>query len=381
MPRLAGLLFHSGAIFGLLTLIAPPVLGDPSPAPSSWHAFLSDGDTRKIVPDATKLNNGELARLEYSDYQGTRARLAVAPVQSALPGSPNVNLDASLPYWWWYGWAGAADVISYEGGQLPVGDISSIVTAALQNTHRFRVLERSQIEQILAEQDLGAGGRISAATAPKVGDMVGAQYLILTSVNLWNPSASSKGLGLGGITGGALGVGNINSKKAKVEMTFRVVDAATGEVVSVVRSKGESGGFKLGVGALGWTGALIGGMGHLGKDPDATAAVVACVTRAIHQIATNLDAKPWTSSIAKVTPEKVFVRGGEDVGLTPGLELVAFSKGEAITDENGATIGWDMSECGRLRIVSVQEKIAVATIESGCTDLKTGDLVKEVKGP
>jgi curli biogenesis system outer membrane secretion channel CsgG len=43
----------------------------------------------------------------------------------------------------------------------------------------LRVVDRSQIRQLLAEQDLGAQGRVDASTAAKIGKVVGAKWVIL----------------------------------------------------------------------------------------------------------------------------------------------------------------------------------------------------------
>jgi curli biogenesis system outer membrane secretion channel CsgG len=366
-------------ILAILVLEASAATASPPDSTvQDWHAYIEDERERVDLSRLEELNNGELARLKFTAGRGPRPTIAIAPVQSALPGSSSTHIDTSVPYWYWYGWGGYPEIVGYDGGQLPVGDIGSIVTAALQNTRRFRVVERGDISQLLAEQDMGQGGRVSSGSAPKLGQLLGAQYLVLVSVNAWNPAASSKGLGLGGVTGKFLGAGNVKTSKAKVEMTFRVVDAETGEIVDpVVRSKGESGGFRLDAGAVGWTGPLLAGMGHLGKDPDAAAAVVACVSRAVFRIASELDARPWRSSIAMVRDGRIVVRGGEDVGLASGITLVAYSKGEAITDDDGKVLAYDSVECGRLRISSVQEKISIAVIEAGCDSLRAGDLVRE----
>ena len=41
-----------------------------------------------------------------------------------------------------------------------------------------RVVEREQIEKLIAEQNLGASGKVSSETAAKVGKLVGARYVI-----------------------------------------------------------------------------------------------------------------------------------------------------------------------------------------------------------
>jgi len=42
-----------------------------------------------------------------------------------------------------------------------------------------RVVERAEIQKLLDEQNLGAQGRVDAATAAKIGKLVGARYMVM----------------------------------------------------------------------------------------------------------------------------------------------------------------------------------------------------------
>lgn len=61
---------------------------------------------------------------------------------------------------------------------LEVGMQQMLTTEFAQNP-ALRVVDRSQIKSLLAEQDLGAQGRVDANTAAKIGKVVGAKYAIL----------------------------------------------------------------------------------------------------------------------------------------------------------------------------------------------------------
>ena len=61
---------------------------------------------------------------------------------------------------------------------LGVG-FQQMLTTELSQNPAFRVVDRSQIKSLLAEQDLGAAGRVDANTAAKVGKVVGAKYVVM----------------------------------------------------------------------------------------------------------------------------------------------------------------------------------------------------------
>src|SRR6185503_16935363 len=61
---------------------------------------------------------------------------------------------------------------------LQVGMQQMLTTEFAQNP-ALRVVDRTQIKSLLAEQDLGAQGRVDANTAAKIGKVVGAKYVVM----------------------------------------------------------------------------------------------------------------------------------------------------------------------------------------------------------
>ena len=56
--------------------------------------------------------------------------------------------------------------------------IAGMMISELAANSSARVVERDQIEKLLAEQNLGASGKVSPETAAKIGKLVGARYVI-----------------------------------------------------------------------------------------------------------------------------------------------------------------------------------------------------------
>lgn len=63
---------------------------------------------------------------------------------------------------------------------LQVGLQQMMITEFAANPG-LRVVERSQISQLLSEQDLGDNGRVDDATAARIGRIVGARYMVFGS--------------------------------------------------------------------------------------------------------------------------------------------------------------------------------------------------------
>src|SRR5438105_2139092 len=98
------------------------------------------------------------------------------PVMAVVDFSNSTNAG------WWSG--GMAD------------DLADMLTNELAGLDKFKMVERKQLGAILGEQDLGAAGRVSKATAAKVGKMTGAQYLVTGTVSAYEEDTKGSGGGV-----------------------------------------------------------------------------------------------------------------------------------------------------------------------------------------
>ncbi|HEX9691002.1 MAG TPA: CsgG/HfaB family protein [Gemmatimonadales bacterium] len=89
--------------------------------------------------------------------------------------------------------------------------LQELLITELAMNSSLRVVERGRIKDLMAEQDLGASGRVDASTAAQIGKLVGAKYTIM---------------------GGFIEVNN------SLTLTARVVDGETAEIVKADRVRG-----------------------------------------------------------------------------------------------------------------------------------------------
>lgn len=137
----------------------------------------------------------------------SHASLAAKPVL----GVAEFNNTATGTYWWGGG-------VGWE--------LSSMLSNELSNTGKFRVVERAKLEPVLREQNLAASGRVSQGTAAKIGQMSGAQYLVMGTVSAFESDTSDTG---GGISFGGISIGG-KKGEAYMAIDLRVVDTTTSEV-------------------------------------------------------------------------------------------------------------------------------------------------------
>ncbi|MBC2604967.1 CsgG/HfaB family protein [Pelagicoccus albus] len=310
----------------------------------------------------------DLIKVQYGEYEGPQTRIGVLPVEnSSSTGSYQVNY-------------GNGQSVSYSVGdfnQVPVNGIDAMITDILNNTGRFRIVERQVLDNLLNEQDLGASGRISQPSAAKVGKVLGAKTFIKAVVTSYEPNFKGNKIGLGGITGGALAGVSVGGSKSMVQMAFRLIDAETSEVtftkqVTVVTSS-KSLGF--GGGAWGGSGAAGGAFSNFSKAPIGKAMIVA-VNVGIYELIKQIGIEPAEGSVIQVANGQVIINLGEDV-VSVGDKLQAVSKGEEFIDpETGLSLGSMETVLGELQIAKVQEKFSFAkAIDFDPTTLTRGDKV------
>jgi curli biogenesis system outer membrane secretion channel CsgG len=133
-------------------------------------------------------------------------------------------------------------------------ELSGMLSNELAALGGFRVLERSKIEAVLSEQNMGASGRVAGGTAAKIGKITGAQYLVAGTVTSYEENAASTG---GGISIKGISLGG-NKSSAYIAVDVRVINATTGEIdlVRTVEATAKSGGVSIGVSRNGFGGSL-----------------------------------------------------------------------------------------------------------------------------
>jgi curli biogenesis system outer membrane secretion channel CsgG len=85
--------------------------------------------------------------------------------------------------------------------------IAGMLISELQQNNAARLVDRSETQRLLDEQNLGKDGRVDAATAAKIGKLVGAKYMVM---------------------------GNFIDFYGKFRVDARLVNVETSEIVKVV---------------------------------------------------------------------------------------------------------------------------------------------------
>jgi len=111
--------------------------------------------------------------------------------------------------------------------------MSEVLTNALFETGRYRVVDRSSMDKIMEEQKRVLCGSVDPASGAAIGKLIGAQYLVVGAlIKLGEKQVTGGVLGIAKkAAGGAVGLG-VLTYEAQVSLSLKVVNATTGEVMA-----------------------------------------------------------------------------------------------------------------------------------------------------
>jgi curli biogenesis system outer membrane secretion channel CsgG len=104
--------------------------------------------------------------------------------------------------------------------------IVDMLVTALVKSGKFIVIERQEIERIMQEQQFGGSGMVTPETAPKVGQILGAELFIVGSVSEFGQKESNISGGLSILGGG------VSTKQSRAVVDVRLINTTTGEIVA-----------------------------------------------------------------------------------------------------------------------------------------------------
>lgn len=298
-----------------------------------------------------------LFALFFSAFSTLRA-VEKSPLIAVLPFD-----DGSIQNRWWtrYNW------------ELGKGITDMLITELLAGK-KFRIVEREMIDKVLKEQDFGAGGRVDASTAAKIGKILGVKYIVIGRVTEF--TIDTKGGVLGGI--------GLKVSTARVALDGRLVDTTTAEILTSVRGAGESkqAGLALSLKNLPFIafGAKDFQESILGKATQAAITDFSTKLTAAVFGGEDVEAAPITGKVAAISGNKVYLNVGATDGVTVGMVFTISRVVEEVKDpDTGAVIDLITEEVCEITIAEVKDSSCNGTITAGLGMPQKGDLAVQKK--
>jgi curli biogenesis system outer membrane secretion channel CsgG len=270
--------------------------------------------------------------------------------------------------------------------------ISDMLINQLVNDGTYRVIERQALDKLMQEQNFSNSDRANPATAAKLGALLGVDTIIIGDVTTFGRDDKNYGAGGAASSWDKYGIGNfgLHKSKAVVEITARMIDVNTGEILASVTGRGESkrnGTNLLGGGGSGWnsgSGSLDMSSTNFGQTiiGEATKASVAQIATGLDQKAANLPVNaapapaPINGLVADASTSDIIVNVGAKAGVKVGDTLAISRLVRTVKDPaTGKVLRVLDSPVGSITVTSVDADSAVGRF-TGSGKPQIGDIVK-----
>ncbi|MGD8726391.1 MAG: CsgG/HfaB family protein [Gemmatimonadales bacterium] len=270
------------------------------------------------------------------DALGQKVRVAVLPLQN----------NSTWHYWGDHLGAAASDEL----------------TTQLVRSGKFSVIERQQLEAIMAEQNLGQSGRVNPATAAQLGEILGVQVVFLGSITQF--SIDTKSAGIGGIGG--------SYSEAESVLDIRAVNTSTAEIMSVSEGSGKKRFGGVNVNDVSFQQSFDQGVAQEALRP----AIEEVVEQLVDQVEDFASIAPAAASgtVVGVRNGSVYIDRGQNFGVEVGQRFDVYRVVDEIRDSQGNLLDTVTEKVGVLEVTRVLSQSAVCSIVEG--DASEGDEVR-----
>ncbi len=135
------------------------------------------------------------------------------------------------------------------GNDVQIGQgIRAMLTVKMAQSKTVVLVEREKLKTVMAEQDFGATNRVKQGTKAKIGNITGADAMLMGDIVIFGRDDKANRNGTGAVIRNIPGIGGIGGRladakktdKAVVAINLRIVDAETGEIIESAEARGES---------------------------------------------------------------------------------------------------------------------------------------------
>jgi len=260
--------------------------------------------------------------------QDGKATIAVSSIK------PTPSLDASVK-----------PDKKLEMGRI-IESMNSQLIDRINATRKFDVVGRSDLSDILKEQDLGASGNVDAKTAAKAGKLTGATFLLVTTVDDFQDYVE---------TATFAGTGRSATKRVfRVSVVGKLYDSSTGKLIESANLQTGNDAFK----------DISENRDYSTKDGNLTDEMMVAVARDMAQkIANHFADVIFPIKVLIRRDNQVTVNRGEGGGVAVGDTFNAYALGQELIDpDTKESLGREEVKVGTVKITQVNPKTSLAEI-------------------
>jgi len=227
-----------------------------------------------------------------------------------------------------------------------IESLDSQLVDRINATRKFDVVGRSDLNDIIKEQDLGASGNVDAKTAAKAGKLTGAKYLLVTTVDDFQDYVEKATFE---------GTGRSATKRVfRLSVVGKIYDSSTGKLLESVNLQTGNDAFK----------QIQEERSYTVKDGELSDEMMVAVSRDLAQrIANRVADVIFPAKVLVKRDNEVTINRGEGGGVAVGDTFNVFALGEELIDpDTKESLGREEAKVGRVKITQVNPKTSTAQI-------------------
>ncbi len=229
-------------------------------------------------------------------------------------------------------------------------------------TRKFDVLSRSDLKDVMAEQDLGASGNVDTKSAAKAGKLAGAKYLLVATVDDFQDYFERAVFE---------GTGRSATKRVfRLSIVGKIYDSTTGKLL-------ESANFQTGNDAFK---QIQQEKNYSVKNSQLSDEMMVGISRDMaEKIATHVADVIFPAKILIKRDNTVTINRGEGAGVAEGNVFNVFAQGDELKDpDTGEVLGREEVKVGKVKISQVNPKTSLAEILED-TGIDKGAVLRKAK--
>ncbi len=233
---------------------------------------------------------------------------------------------------------------------------------AFNTTRKFEVLSRSDLGDLLKEQDLGASGNVDAKTAAQAGKLAGAKYLLVATVDDFQDYVE---------TATFEGTGRSATKRVfRFSIVGKVYESSTGKLLETANFQTGNDEFK----------QIQQERNYSVKDGELSDEMMVAVSRSMaEKIATHIADVIFPAKVLVKRDDTVTINRGEGGGVKEGDVFNVFALGEEMIDpDTKESLGREEVKVGKVKISQVNPKTSVASVLED-TGITQGAVLRRAK--
>ena len=241
-----------------------------------------------------------------------------------------------------------------------VESLDSQLVDRINATRKFDIVGRSDLSDILKEQDLGASGNVDAKTAAKAGKLTGAKYLLVTTVDDFQDYVEKATFE---------GTGRAATKRVfRFSAVGKIYDSSTGKLL-------ESANFQTGNDAFK---QIQEERNYSVKDGELSDEMMVAVARDLAQkIANRVADVIFPAKVLLKRDKEITINRGEGAGMAVGATFNVYALGQELIDpDTKESLGREEVKVGKVKVTQVNPKTSQAEILED-TGIDTGAILRK----